>query len=394
MSFAIKKKTAIAVTEEATEGIYEEPSVGSDFVQVLADGFELNPAKEVISRDILTASVGMVSPRTGQFQSSGTIPTEFRAAETEGGAPETDLLVKSALGTKRSITSEVTSKTGNTDSRLELEDIDVTKYTVGDIIMIKEAGAFHVSPIKVVDETPSFAFIDLEITAVAGAFSDNVIIAKSTIYAVADELHAPLSITKWIENKQRELAVGAKISTLSIENFLTGQIPNINFGFEGLNFDRQLNVLSITPDYDDSLPPILLEGGVFQDDTKIQINELSVNLENSLGFVTSICAPNGRISSRVTNRTVTGTFNPYKDPDSIDNFTKYKENTPFKLFAFGKVPSGVDGEFSQVVAVFMPNCLMTELGEADQDGILQDAITFSADRGVSGDIPEIFIAFI
>lgn len=393
MNYAIKKNTAIAVTEETTEGTYVEPTAGSDFIQTLSDGFEIAPSKEVINRDILTKSVGMVSPRTGQFQATGTIPTEFRAAETEGGAPEMDLLLKSALGTQRQITSEVTTETGNTVDRLEIADIDITKFNVGDIIMVKEAGAYHVSPIKTVDETPAAAFIELEVPA-ANAFSDNVVIARSTIYTVADSGHIPLSVTKWIEDQQRETMVGCKVSSLSIENFLTGAIPNLVFGMDALNFDREQNALALDPDYDDSLPPILLDGRTYMDTTEVCINELSVSLENALGFITCISAENGRLSSRVTSRTITGTMNPYKDPTNLDNFTKYKENTPFKLFAYGQVPSSTAGEFSNVVAVYMPNCLITELGEADQDGILQDSISFSADRGVSGEIPEIYIAFI
>lgn len=394
MNYAIKKNTAIAVTEETTEGTYEAPTAGSDFLQTLSDGVELSPSKEVISRDILTKSVGMVSPRTGQFQASGSLPCEFRAGENEGDAPETDLLIKSGLGTQRQITSEVTTDTGNTASQLEIDDLDIGKFAVGDIIMVKEAGAFHVSPIQSIDDTLGAANIVLEIPHPDGAFSDNVVIGKSTVYTVADAGHIPLSVTKWIENAKREYIVGSKVSSLSIENFLTGQIPNMSFGFEGLNFNSEVNALALDPDYDNSLPPILLDGKVYMGTDEICINELSVSVENSLGFITGICAPNGRISSRVTSRVISGTFNPYKDPDTIDIFTKYKDNTPFSLFAYGKVPSGVDGEFSQVVAVYMPNCLITELGEADQDGVLQDAISFSADRGISGEIPEIYIAFI
>jgi hypothetical protein len=42
----------------------------------------------------------------------------------------------------------------------------------------------------------------------------------------------------------------------------------------------------------------------------------------------------------------------------------------------------------------MPNCIITDLAEADSDGLLQDAISFSANRGASGSIPEIYVAFI
>jgi hypothetical protein len=398
MGFTVNKNTSVAVMVEDSEGTYKAPESASDFVQTLADGFEMSQTKEVIERNIFTSSVGRTSPRTGQFQSSGTIPAELRANSTQGAAPEFDKLIHSALGTKRQITSEVVTRIdgedANTATVLLIDDLDINKFTVGDIVMVKEAGAFHVSPITIVDDTPGDCKITLLVAKPSGVFSPGVTIAKSTVYTVADAGHPSLSVSKWLENKVLEYAVGAKCTTMSIENFTTGQIPSISFGFEGLNFDRSLTVNNITPSYNNQLPPIMLDGRVFLDGTDLCVNEVTVSLENTLGFVTCISAPNGRMSSRVTERTITGSFNPYKQDDNIDNFNRYKANTPFSLFAYGKVPSSTPGEFTGVVAIYMPNCLITELGESDQDGILQDAITFSADRGVSGNIPEIYVAFI
>src|SRR5690606_21261758 len=157
MGFTVNKNTTVAVTKEDTEGTYKAPSVSSDFVQTLAEGFELTPSKEVIERNIFTSSVGRTSPRTGQFQASGTIPTEMRANSTEGAAPEIDRLLESALGTKRQITAETTTRIdgedANTDSVLLIDDLDIGRFNVGDIVMIKEPGAFHVSPIESIDDT-------------------------------------------------------------------------------------------------------------------------------------------------------------------------------------------------------------------------------------------------
>lgn len=394
MGFTVKKNTVVAVVIEDTEGTYKAPTLATEFVQTLADGFELGKTKEVIERDITIGSVGKASPRTGIFEASATIPVELRAHSTEGTEPEYGELVESALGAKDQITSNVTSGTGHSSTVLNIADIDITKFNVGNVIFVKEAGAFHVSPIIAVDETPAAANITLLVPHPDGAMTDGVVISKSTTYKVADTGHPSLSISKYIESAILEQAVGCKVSTLSIENFATGQIPSMSFGLEGLNFDSSLTAPPVTPAFDSAIPPIMLDGGVYQDGAKIQINELSVSLENTLGLITSICEPNGRISSRVTDRTVSGTFNPYKPDDSISNFTAFKNNTPFSLFAYGKLSTSTPGEFDQVVAVYMPNCIMTEFAEADQDGILQDSISFSADRGIAGDVQEIYIAFM
>lgn len=395
MGYIVKKNTAVAVVEEGTEGTYAPPASAADFIQTLADGFELSKTKELLERNIFVSSIGKTSPRTGIFQAASTIPVEMRANSTEGGVPEFGKLLESALGTKHQITSNVTTKaSGNTGSELQIEDIDITKFEEGDIVFIKEAGGFHVSPILTIDDTPSTSSITLLIPKPSGSFSNSVVISKSTTYKVADDGHLPLSVSKYLESAILEQATGCKVASMSIENFTTGQMPTMTFGLEGLNFDSSETAIPYTPAYSSALPPILLDGRVYQDATEIQVNEVTVSLENTLGFVTSIAAPNGRISSRVTERAISGTFNPYKQDDNIDNFDKFKDNTPFKLFAYGKVPTSTAGEFNQVVAIYMPNCIITELGEADQDGIIQEAISFSADRGVAGNTPEIYIAFM
>jgi len=395
MGTTVKKNTAVGIEIESTEGTYVAPSAATKYVQTLADGFELSPAKELLERNIFTSSIGKTSPLTGQFQVQGTIPVEARAFSTEGTAPEYDALMRSALGSRRQITTTTTTKaSGNTGSVLQIEDADISKFNVGDIVMVKQSGAYHVSPISAKSTGAGTATITLLIPKASGSFSNSVVVSKSTTYIVADSGHPSLSISKYVENAVLEKALGCKVTSMALENFATGQIPSFSFGFEGLNFDRSLTPIPHTPSYDTALPPIVLDGRLYMDGTSIEVNEISVQLENALGFKTSISAENGRVSSRATERTITGTFNPYKADDSVANYTKYKNNTAFSLFAYAKVPTSTAGEFGNVVAIYMPNCIITELGEGDQDGLLQDSITFSANRGTAGSTSEIYIAFI
>lgn len=388
MSDVVNKNQSWAVEIEDTEGTYKAPQTSSSFVQTLAEGAELSRSKETIERNIFTNSIGKTSPRTGQFTSSCTIPVELRAKSTEGDAPEFDKLLQSAMGTKRTV-SEVTSDVDtHTTSRIMITDADLT-YEVGDIVMIKEAGSYHVSPISDVTNT----YIDL-LVAADSAFSSEVVVAKATNYKLADSGHPSLSISRYLENAVLQQITGCKITSMSLEGFATGQIPSLSFSGEGLNFDSSLTAPPFTPTYDNQLPPIILDARVMMDGSNIDVNELSFSMENSLGFKTSVNAENGRVSSRATDRTITGSFNPYMRSDSMENFNKFKNNTPFSIFGYAKLPSSTAGEFSGVVAFYMPNCLITELGEADQDGILQDSISFSANRGNDGSQNELYIAFI
>jgi hypothetical protein len=222
------------------------------------------------------------------------------------------------------------------------------------------------------------------------AFINGQVIAAVTTYVTANSGHPSLSISKYIEEAILEQATGCHVSSMSLENFTTGQLANFNFGFEGLNFDRSVTAQPHTPNFNDALPPIILNACVFQDGVGIAVNRLSFSVENTLGFATSTCA--GRISGRATERTVTGSFNPYKQDNSVAQFDRFDANTEYSLFGSAYNPTSTTGEYNQVVAFYMPNCVTTEIGEEDQDGLLQEALTFSAGRG-DGSEEEIYISF-
>lgn len=395
MADTVKRDSAWAVAEEGTEGTYEAPGSATEFVQTLVDGSELNPSKEVLERDIFTGSIGKTSPRTGMFQVSGSLATEARASSAAGGAPEIDLLMRSSLGSRRQITTTTTTKaSGNTASVLQIEDADISKFNVGDIVMTKAAGAFHVSPITAKSTGTGTATITLLVPHPSGDHPDSVVVEKATTYICHDDAHPSLSISKYVAGEVLEAGVGCRVTSMSLENFSTGQLPSLNFSFEGLNFQRSLTSQPFIPSYNSALPPIILSAGAYMDGAAIEINELTLSLENTLAFKTSVSAPNGRIAGRATERTISGTINPYKQDDSISNFTKFVNNSFFSLFAYAMVPTGVAGEFGQVVAFYAPKCIITELGETDQDGLLQESLSFSANRGADGATDELFVGFI
>jgi hypothetical protein len=395
LSIGIKKSTAVGVEIESVEGTYVAPSAATSFIQTLADGFEMSNSKELLERNIFTASIGKTSPLTGQFKASGKIPVEARAFSTAGHVPEYDALMKSAMGDRHQISTTTTTKSsGNTATVLQIDDADISKFTVGDIILVKMTGAYHVSPITAKSTGTGTATITLLVPHPSGDIDDSVVIEKSTIYTVADSGHPSLSISKYVNSAVLEKATGCHVNSLSLENFATGQIPSFQFGFEGLNFDRSVTAIPYTPSYDTALPPIMLDARMYMDGTSLDVNELKFELQNALGFQSSIQASNGRVSGRATERTITGTLNPYKSDADVANFTKYKNNTLFSLFAYAKVPTGTTGQFGNIVAVYMPKCIITEMGEGDQDGLLQDSISFSANRGTAGTTSEIYIAFI
>lgn len=402
MAQGVKKNTTWAVMPEVTEGTYVPPALASDYVQTLIDGSEMNPTKELLSRSVSNGSLGESTPRTGIKSVGGSLVCEARADATPGAKPEYHNLMLSALGTTKSTTQSTSSDAddvgGNpySDKVIRLADADASKYEVGDIVMTKRAGAYHASPITSVNNVIGEVEIVLLIADPAGPYVDGIVIEAMTLYKPADQAHPPLSISKWIEGAVLEQATGCKVTSVSLENFSTGQLPTFNFAFEGLSFDRTISARPHVPNFDSGLPPIVLNARLYQGGSNecVPVNNVSFTIENTLGFATSICSTNGRISSRITERKITGSFNPPKLDDDVSDYDKFDSNSEYSLFGYAQVPKTVAGEFGNVVAFYMPQCLTTEIGEGDEDGLLTNELTFSATRGPSGSLPEIYIAVI
>lgn len=397
MAIAVKDNTSFAVEIEDTEGTYKAPSASSSFIQTLKDGSEMTRSQELLQREIYTGSIGKTQSRLGTRSVSGAMPVELRANSAEGDSPEADALYTSALGGKKQRAS-VTTKTGNTASQLEIEDLDISDFSQYDIVLVKEAGQFEMSWVSAVDTTSGLANVTLG-QALSFTPSDNVEISAVTQYSTANSGHPSLSVSKYIESAKLEQAAGCKVTSMSVDNFTTGQIPSVNFGFEGLSFDSSLTPPPFTPSYDSSLPPIALRACLSQNGQQAQVNAITLSLENTLGFVTSTCSENGRLSSRVTARAITGTFNPYKNDDDLEQFNFFKCNMPYTLFVYAFNPlldanCDFTGEFEQATAILLTNCITTELGESDQDGLLVEDVTFEATRGPDGSDEEMKIAFM
>lgn len=393
-----KNASIVAVKAESTEGTYAAPGSASDgYIQVLNDGFEIVPAKELLEREVLTSSIGKVTPRTGLKSVTASLPVEVKGFGTEGTAPEYGALLEACLGAKHSITTTTTTKAaGNTQTVLQIEDADISKFAVGDIVIVKQTGEHRVHAVTARTTGAGTATITVLPGRASGSFANSVVVSKSTTYYPANASHPSISVSIWLANQILQKAMGCRPVSLGIENFTTGQLASFNFGLEGLTFDEIDDAADHTPTYGTALPPIILNACLYQDGVDVRINEFTLNVENELGFITSTCSSTGRDSSRMTSRSVTGSFNPYKDDTSVTNFTKFNNNTAFSLFISAHNPSAVAGEIEMgsAVGIYLPNCITTEHSIGDQDGILTDVETFTASRGTDGNTNEVYIGFV
>ena len=391
----IKQNTIIGIEVESTEGTYVAPTAATSYLTPLSDGFDLTPAREVIDRGLLNASPGKETPRLGIRSVTATLPVEFRASGVEGGDVDHGLLLRGALGATRSATSS-TSKTGNTATVIQIQDADISKYAVGDVVVIEESGAHEARPISAVDTSIGTANITLAFALANGAPADNVVVSAFRTYYTAATGHPALSLSYYWGNEIREAGIGTKVTSMSLENYSTGQVASLNFGLEGLNYSEINGVAPHTPTYDTGLPPIILSACVFRNGTSLDLNAFGLSLTNTLGFLTSTCSENGRISSRVTSREITGTINPYKDDTSTAYFDDWNDGTEFSLFAVAYNPSATAGEFTlgSVVSIWLPQCFATEFKVGEVEGILADEIGFRATRGAQGTSEECYMGLV
>jgi hypothetical protein len=398
MATGITKNTSIIGVEiEGTEGTYTAPSAATSYVQPLADGFELTPAREKIDRAILTNSIGKATPRLGIKSVQAALPVEFRASGVEGGDVDFAALLKGALGATRSIASTTTTKSsGNTGSVLQIQDADISKFNAGDIVVVKESGGHHVCAITAVDSSTGAANIAITPAKASGSFSNSVVISKSTMYYTANASHPALSLSYYWANEILQKAIGCKVTAMSLDNFATGQVASLKFDLEGLGYGESNTVAPHTPSYDTGIPPIILGATVYRNGTAIDINKFSLSLANTLSFLTATANANGRSASRVTERQVTGSINPYKDDTATTYHDAFDAGTEFSLFIKAYNPSAVAGEVTlgSVIGIYLPKCIATETKVADENGILTDDISFQAVRGSSGSTEEMYLGLI
>lgn len=388
----IKNSTILGLEAESTEGTYVAPSGVTSYCQTL-DGLEITPAREVIDRNLLKSSIGKDIPRMGIKSASGTIPVEFRANGTAGAVPDFDVLLRSALGAVRTKTASTSKNASHTSTVIGIEDADISKYAVGDCVLVKESGAYEIRPISAVDSTGGAATITFPFALSNGAPSNSVVIEAFSTYYPASTGHPSISVSAYWGNTIRQAILGARVASMSLDNYSAGQVASLNFGVEGLDFTQIDGAAPSTPSYDAGLPPIILEACVYRNGTALELPSFGLSLSNTLGFQTSTCSSNGRTAGRVTAREITGTINPYTDDTSVSRFDDWVAGTVFSLFAYAYNPTSTSGQFEDAVAIWMPNCVATEFKLADQDGVVTDEIGFRATVGTA-ETGELFMSFI
>lgn len=388
-----KLETVVGVAEEVTEGTYLAPT---DWLLPLP-GVTITAAREELLRETLRSDIGELTPRVGIKSSEASVPLELKASGTEGGTPEMDLLLEGALGgVPVDIATQSTTKAaGNTATVLQIEDADIGKYAVGNMIVVLESGAHDINFITAVDPTGGTANITVTPGKASGSYSASVVVSKSRNYGVANSGHKHLSMTAYWGDTIQERVIGAKVAGFALENFSTGQLGSVNFTLDGLDFAK-LDGSSAGASFSSALPPILLNACIFQDGVQLELSEFSLTLANEVAEQRDLCSSTGVISQRVKKRTITGSMNPYMDDTTVDQFDKFDLNTEYALVITGYSPSSTAGEIDlgSAFGFYLPQVISTAAPTSDVDDLLVDAVEFRATQGSAGTSDDIYVGFV
>lgn len=383
----VQKESTIALEVEVTEGTVVATAGTTSYIEALSDNLEFSKTREELSRDTLGGTVEAEETRVGIPEVVGSLGVEFRASTTAGTAPQSaDKLLRSALGGKRTAATDTTT-TGNSSTVLEFGGAH--SFLVGDSVLVKEAGAYEIRPISAAGATD----ITFPFALDNGAPSDGVAVEAVTTYYHDTANSVTLSAEHNVGGELVQTIGGLRVGSMSLENFTVGQIANLNFSMQGLSLERADGAPSFSPDFTaDALPPVALEACLWLNGSKKSYTELSLSVENTISTIMDSCSADGKVGSRITEQVISISCNPYSDDTTLTEWDDFNANTDTSVFFYTFNPSTTAGEFSEAIAVWLPQCKITAAPFADNDGIITDALEMKAFRSSAAN-DTIFISY-
>ena len=398
MATIITNDSIFAFNAEVTEGTVAVPASATDgYLAAKSDSASMEPSRDLKERNVFDGTLAKSDPRLGMKGVSGSVAAEMKGTGTEGATPNYGILLESILPTKTTIAARKTSKaSGNTASLLQIEDADIGVYAVGDFIVVLEATGYH--PCFVTAVATGAGVATLTVTPVRGSvFSNSVAISKSVTYKPADTGHKSFSSNYyWGSGGDgvKQTGLGCRTKGVALEGFTTGELPMLKFDFEGMTYTHAASSNAPhTPTFDSSLPSVVLNSKIYKGGSEINVNDVSLNIEQPIKFLTSTGSLNGKTAGRAAGkRGVSGSINPYADGASVANFTAWEAGTTFSLVGFTANPvATVLYSLGSIVGFYLPRCVITKINYADQEGVIIENIEFMASGGTSGGSSEIHI---
>lgn len=235
----LTRSSVMAVMEESTEGTPVIPSGASDYT-ALQDGFDVDPAFNVLETTELRSSIGVSKPILGLEQPTGSFAHYIRHSGVEGTAPDFNLFLKAAFGAETAQSTQRTTTTGSTTSVVELA-AGGSDYARGKAILVKDGtNGYSIRPVHSVSSNSLTLGFNLTAAPASG-----VSLGKYVNYSPVNSGHPSLSIWMYRGNGGAiEMLSGARVTELSVD-INAGEIINGSFSLAGVKYHYDpINILS------------------------------------------------------------------------------------------------------------------------------------------------------
>ena len=385
------KNIQTAVVIESTPNVYEAPTVGTDFDEMV-EAPNVVTDQETVERTVVRGSLGDVKDRRGSRIATAGLSLELKSSNgVSAGHTDEPRLMKYfdlLLGSKITTTANAAvSGGGSTDTVI---NTDVSDWAVGEIVNIND----EVRHVK----SESGADITLNVALDSAPIDTDVILRGHTAKPNSGDqrrvsvttFNQPVGVPGW-----REKLIGEVIASASFEDNTNGSIPKVNFQFDGADYLVEKNITNaITPIFENSVPPdnlnVFMIIGGFQTDS----NNWSMTVDKEVTPQNVITNASGILSRVATSRKISGSFDYY--PSDVDSvlFDLFNSNTTTdQQITWGEVDGS--GNFIQgtIISIYLPAIQLNGGSAQDEDNFQKRVVPFKAFETNVLD-SEVFIAFL
>jgi len=251
MTVQSQRATVAAIKLETTTGELIAPTAAGDFIP-LKSGYSLVPELEELNSEEIVNSLAMAKSYTGKESPKGSHGAYLKHSETEGTAPETALLIKSALGAQADAAAEYNTVAGSTTAVINVDTGEGASYQLGEALLIKDS-TNNYSIRNISSITNDALTLNFEVGTAPEAGVD---LGKANLFYPATSGHP--SYSYWLYSASGgaiQAAAGCKTTSIAMD-FTAGQQATIDYTFEGTEFyfnpvtvSAANNKLDITDDW-------------------------------------------------------------------------------------------------------------------------------------------------
>lgn len=194
----------------------------------------------------------------------------------------------------------------------------------------------------------------------ACAMSEVIVAGTSVTYAPVSENHESITIHYYSDGIRHEITGCRGTVSFSLEAGALGKASFTFTGHESAPTDTPL----ITPTYDNTVPPPLINVPFRIGGYESVITNLAVEMGNAISTPADISAADGYGQVLITKRDVTGSFNPEQVLISVKNYIAEWKSGTRSLLETGVIGSAAGNRY----AFSGGACYYSELAPGDVDG--------------------------